>query len=507
VVKSPRNIGELKELIAQRCHNELMENVLVAWQDSITQISKSLKVPHADVLKQFVLHIPNWSVIELTSFLQSHSHPPHKLVQLVEASIKKYACVHAQFMSECGGAPLLEGKWTIYAQTRTVHSENNDIRNFEIAEVDRNCGSLIERNLHYLRSPTANVVERWGLYLENYSRPLAYLSATSLDRVYKITSLEAAIQRQVDPSSILNISRIWGFGSLPANTTSALVAAVGRKLHDQGIEFLVTAVNPIFRFSGHSTFTAGFRPYALAPVAYCYDSNGAYTTRRNGGKCAISDQWPPNILFIKGLSKQARRIVEQIEEVQMIDPMEHHSIDTNDQLHCRDRSLSLQFLTEELDVDVDMEIIRLGFEKAWDEATAYRPSMVQQGDPISKGQCGVTSAYMARLIQKQGREVYYCEGDVTFADGTNSIINHCWLRIPNYESNGKQLKNLIIDLTSDQSGYSESVICEPEEILIKRGITYKEFRCFHPGSIGSGSLKTRLSILRDRINHLHKQSL
>jgi hypothetical protein len=121
---------------------------------------------------------------------------------------------------------------------------------------------------------------------------------------------------------------------------------------------------------------------------------------------------------------------------------------------------------------------------------------------VSKGQCGVTSAFIARYLSDAGYDVLFCEGDVAFPSPTNPIRNHCWVKIRTLPEQRNEIRDIIIDLTADQSGFSEPVICESDESLRNRGIFYKQEREVEPMTAQSGKLSSRLNKLQQQLNSL-----
>jgi hypothetical protein len=153
-------------------------------------------------------------------------------------------------------------------------------------------------------------------------------------------------------------------------------------------------------------------------------------------------------------------------------------------------------------LNFSLDDLRRDLELAWNRLTRYHRTTFEPNDPISKGQCGVTSAYIARELQHQGHAVLFCEGDVVFPGEVQPIRNHCWVKISHFEQGGKKFQDLIIDLTADQSGFEESVICEVDASLKSRGISYLQVREVEPRAVDEGHLLARLDTLQQRISSL-----
>jgi hypothetical protein len=332
------------------------------------------------------------------------------------------------------------------------------------------------------------------LFVESFDYPLAYLSVNALDRSYKLEALRTALCFEVPEMACLDAARIYGSGHVPKNTISFLISWASERLAETDYHFLTTAVNPMLGFTGTSMLAAGFRPYALCPVAYGYDTKGEYATRRNNPVCAARLHTPPNILFVKGLSRAGRRRVKKLATVHSIPAATHHAAW---------RSLVSEQTSHRLEATV--ERLREELEQAWNNLTRYHRTAYSPDDPISKGQCGVTSAYIARELQKQGQEVLFCEGDVSFPGNVQPIKNHCWVKLPSFGPANRQIRDVIIDLTADQSGFEEQVICETDLALKARGIHYHQAREVEPRVVDAGHLwhlSDRLNTLQQRIQTL-----
>jgi hypothetical protein len=362
---------------------------------------------------------------------------------------------------------------------------------YVLREVDESVGLEIETCLHYMLAKAHSVIFRAGLFLRGCSHPIAYMAISRLDRRYKLRALEEALRVAVEPSFCANVSRVYGFGDLPRNTISRLTSFAARELVGRGVGYFVTAVNPFLGFNGLSMLSSGFRPYALCPVAYGYDSSGSYTPRRDCPSIEAALDTPPNILFVRGLRKLERLRSSAIAEVVEVPPGAH-----------RQARMTVATARTSEPLGANLEALRSELEHAWDSLTRYHRVTVEPNDPISKGQCGVTSAYIARELSRQGHDVLFCEGDVLFPAPVKPIRNHCWVTVPRFRSGAKEVENLIIDLTADQSGFEEPVICEPEQALIGRGIRYQLARQVEPREAQAGHLAERLGTLHQRLADL-----
>jgi hypothetical protein len=106
---------------------------------------------------------------------------------------------------------------------------------------------------------------------------------------------------------------------------------------------------------------------------------------------------------------------------------------------------------------------RSKLEQVWGADTILPGEICQDHESLSKGQCAVTSYYLAQEFLQQGHDILFCKGDVVFDKTHSAIINHRWLKW------GHQ----IIDLTADQTGCPLSVIFDDKVSLEKQGIHYQ----------------------------------
>jgi hypothetical protein len=86
---------------------------------------------------------------------------------------------------------------------------------------------------------------------------------------------------------------------------------------------------------------------------------------------------------------------------------------------------------------------RLMLERAWSPETAYQGITLTPEDIPSRGQCGVTSLWVARfLVERRGVEAYFVEG-ISHIDGREEDFVWAEARAPNHAPQA-------LDLTSDQ---------------------------------------------------------
>ena len=138
--------------------------------------------------------------------------------------------------------------------------------------------------------------------------------------------------------------------------------------------------------------------------------------------------------------------------------------------------------------------MRKKLETVWDKDTIFPKTIRADHDPLSKGQCGVSAAYLAKELIEQGYGIVYCEGRVDFPIAEQSIDDHCWIRTDDQTKNA-----VIIDLTADQNHFATPVLCATEAALKEKGIVFHIRREGPLTNITHENFLQRLQILTDKI--------
>jgi hypothetical protein len=144
---------------------------------------------------------------------------------------------------------------------------------------------------------------------------------------------------------------------------------------------------------------------------------------------------------------------------------------------------------------------------AWSDDTMYAgtPERLVDLDSKSRGQCGVSSAWL--MGQLGGRpdvaDLFYCYGHVMLADPrTELLATHCWVEVGAVDHPGRY----VIDLTGDQVGPLQNyeVLCWPHDELLERlGIEYRADRMrLTPAELAEDLVQSRLEVLEARLDEL-----
>ncbi|WNI23236.1 hypothetical protein [Streptomyces sp. ITFR-16] len=316
-------------------------------------------------------------------------------------------------------------------------------------------GHLYQSRLHYMLSARADTMVEAGCYLQGASHPLTYLAFSLCDR----PGIIRALRLQGIPAergNVLVLTRALGLSGAAHNLMSFTMGQAVRRLRSVGCKFIVTAFNPLLGFTGSALHATNFIPFATAPVAYCYDQYGGYVTRRQSTSNNYADRCAGtyrNLLVVLGTDSAARREIRKVNTLQQVAEPANESDPAR-----------LPALDPE-----ELRRFRRRLEGAWSPSTAH-PSYARE--PLSsKGQCGVSSVWLARELRRREIEATYCYGRLQFDDpAISSVDHHCWIEIGSPSDGARQ----IIDLTCDQAdGFEQDVIYHRHDELARKGIHYE----------------------------------
>ncbi|GAA0617671.1 hypothetical protein [Streptomyces crystallinus] len=325
--------------------------------------------------------------------------------------------------------------------------------NFDL--VSPSHGHVYQSKLHYMLSARADTLVEFGCYLQGASHPVTYLAFSVCDR----PGVVQALQQQGIPAergNLLILTRALGLSGAVRNLMSFTIGQAVRSLRAMGCRFIVTAFNPLLGFTGSALHATNFTPFATAPVAYCYDTFGSYVTRRQSlsGKCADRKVGNyRNLLVVLGTDSTARKEIRTVNTL-------HHVAEPADGASADE--------IPALDPE-ELREYRACLEAVWSLSTAH-PSYARE--PLSsKGQCGVSSVWLACQLRLRAIDATYCYGRLSFDDPSiSSVDHHCWIEIGRPTDANRQ----VIDLTCDQAdGFEEKVIYRRHGELARAGIHYE----------------------------------
>ncbi|MFD3504475.1 hypothetical protein [Streptomyces sp. NPDC058678] len=337
----------------------------------------------------------------------------------------------------------------------TIQRSDGSSVGVKFSVVPPSAGYLYQSRLHYLLSPRADTLIEVGCYLQGATHPVTYLAFSMCDR----PGIIQALQRQNLPAergNVLILTRALGLSGAAHNLMSFTIGQAVRYLRTMGCTFMVTAFNPLLGFTGSALHAANFTPFATAPVAYCYDKFGSYMTRRQSMSDTCTDRRAGNyrnLLVVLGTDSTSRKEIRKVTTLQQVAEPPHNA-------HAGEPA--------ELDLD-ELRDYRSWLEAAWSRKTAH-PNYARE--PLSsKGQCGVSSVWLARRLRQREIEATYCYGRLTFKDpAISSVDHHCWIEIGPAHDAARH----VIDLTCDQAdGFQEKVIYRRYDELASAGIRYE----------------------------------
>jgi hypothetical protein len=469
--------------ILTNCQSTVVEKQMTIWNSELEELSKNMNVDRIFLERQLRLHIPQ---LHENQILQSKV--PVNLIKIIETRLKSYNLDYKKYLSH-SNCYYIGNSSNI--RDNQISCNTDGCIDFLFKDVEFNKAKFIESKLHYLMSFRHDAIFRFGLFLKQSDYPFCYVSFTPINREYRLKILQEIPQNNLNTKNTINMARVYGYGNLPKNTISKLISLSSKKLKKMGYRVIMTSVNPYLGFNGKSIIASGFKPIAYVPVAYNYKANGCYITRRMLKEKEVSKKnliQYRNLLFFKDLKKP-------IEKIKKDDIM----ITIDDNLFNENRMIIDLPISKQLDI----VSLRNDLEQVWNTITRYDGlDYNYETDPISKGQCGVTAAFLSKKLEKQGFQVIFCEGIVKFLDNTPPINDHCWIKIKEFTNTEVHIENLIVDLTSDQTGFKERIICYAEDELKKKGVIYKSIKESPPKKIKSKGLISRLETLENRLEKL-----
>ena len=464
------------EDVKNDCICQELEFLLEANKSQIEKYAHDNGINLTDVIKQIKLLAPQFEKKHYTtrSFLKRYIFP---ILDVVFSSFRE---TFSKYIDLCG-ANTIQGlahiKWIGQGKNKELYIIcESSVLKAEIKEVDEQIGSIIEDNLHYLKAARKDSVLRLGLFLTGYPWPICYMNFCSVDREDKLIALSKSMNSPIDNQVVIELARVFGCGNLPHNTVSLLIGSAAKYFRRKKYNYMITAVNITLGFTGNSMIASRFVPYAARPVNYYYDDKNQYCTKRTEKftHSCVYDM-PPNILYVREVSQTRGR---QLKYCKLVDIYHNYSYN-------------------ETAIEHEIYNIRRQLEGVWSEKTRYHGTIMDGNSYISKGQCGVSSLLLARLLERRGYEVRFCEGDAIFPDDKNSIYNHCWIKIINYN---KRKEDVIIDITSDQNGYKQKILFKTEAELKKLKFNYLDKSEKLPKDIDVEHLIRRLAYLEQELN-------
>ena len=247
---------------------------------SILDKARALKVNHREFYRQVRLHAPQFPFNQYMDrlFLNKNVYP------ILESIFSEYPDNFSYYCSKCGAdyldVTLSKDEELIIKKSANEecdasivisnklhgHVKYKEIAKLYVREVGEDVGKYLESNLHYLHAFRKDAKYRFGLFVENHTFPICYVSFSDIDRDDKIQALQKSLNFSIDNFEAIELSRVFGCGKLPKNAISFLVAASTRYFNNY--KYIITAVNLNLGFSGKSMLATGFVPYAFRPVNY-----------------------------------------------------------------------------------------------------------------------------------------------------------------------------------------------------------------------------------------------
>lgn len=136
---------------------------------------------------------------------------------------------------------------------------------------------------------------------------------------------------------------------------------------------------------------------------------------------------------------------------------------------------------------------RQRLERAWSPATAHHSITHHSDQPISRGQCGVSSVWLTRRLLERGYQAQVAEGTIETDDLHEGFV---WVQLERANADP-----LVVDITSDQFGSLHGVRVHVGRYDSGPGSigSYVLFELFDPYANVHRKLMRRHALLEQRI--------
>ena len=142
--------------------------------------------------------------------------------------------------------------------------------------------------------------------------------------------------------------------------------------------------------------------------------------------------------------------------------------------------------------------VRQVLELAWNSETAYQGIELQPNDAPSRGQCGVSSVFLSRVLSSHGFNAYFTEGIIGL---DNLDEEHVWVEVQDARQDGKPL---VVDITNDQYQSTNGALVDIG--VYGEGIgtigSYLPLERFSPTDIPRKKLMARYALLERNVDRI-----
>ncbi len=244
-------------------------------QSSFKMLSDMSGVPVFDINIRFKMLLPLANIAPFRDM--SIQDISSILYKKLSEEVIVYSTELRNWNSYCG-ALSLQGCSPIHHKSITeafVYSANGDKLKLGIKDVDEHQGKFIEKKIHYLHSFRKDAFIRKGLFVEDYTYPILYIS---IIKVCNHNKRELICNALNEPNNIniYEISRSVGCNNLPKNSISFMFSYVKKDLQTVGAHYLITAVNHFLGFDGASIKASGLQYLTDRLVDYSYTDKFSY---------------------------------------------------------------------------------------------------------------------------------------------------------------------------------------------------------------------------------------
>jgi hypothetical protein len=430
----------------------ILDRHVVALADRFAKDARDAGTDIRTLEVQFRLHVP--SVPALVDEVAADVYEEIRTTVVGRAAHISYSRKEAKDQADNYN---LSGEFIVKGDD--VHREGGPFLPLEFRQVLPSIGMRYQRDIHYMNSQRADTVFHFGAFEPGTTYPLLYLAFSASDRPHLDDLLHPSGESIKDALPAVVLTRAVGITDLPYNLISRTLSKARSFLSQFGSGQLFTAYNPYLGFDGASFKAANFREIALAPVRYKYGPSGFVAGRIGSDSSTVGAQreTPRNVLMALGLDKSSRLILNKWSEIKDI----KERIAIGNDIGSSAESALAELLPE----------FRELLEQGWSSRTVH-PDFAGSPFGSPKGQCGVSSVWLAREIRHRFRlDATYCYGRLSSRTGQfDDVDRHCWIEIGPSNSENR----LVIDLTADQAeGFNERIVHEEWAALSGRGVRYE----------------------------------
>ena len=296
------------------------------WNNLLNDYSFTKEIPYKYIQTLFNLHIPQKSIEEIYSNLNSVSNIDNlnsadvnkytindvveKIKPRLVSIISNYESIYNKTYLEdkFKDSIIVMKKWQIF-----VYKNNKVIETLLFQSINLQDWNLIQEKLHYIwnaRNDTVNHL--W--FTDSEWNILWYCSFSLLDRDYPLVAFD---DEDITRDDVLNMTRAFSINWAPKNLMSSLYHHCYKLLQKEYPEkkYIITYINQNLLFEWSSFKGASYFPKGLSPMQYLY-VDWIYSNRKS---IKLSDvvknnelECLPIVMLARWLTKWTNKELERL---------------------------------------------------------------------------------------------------------------------------------------------------------------------------------------------------